>query len=428
MISFKLKIFYYLLKLKLEKFLGLKYNLIYKKIKIFFYLINLRKSEFYKSFNVFKHKFSDLPIMNKEIFMKNFDSINTAGISYNQANILAENAEKSRNFNAMIEDISVGLSTGTSGNRGIFLLNSFERAKWVAHILDRVIVNFNKKHKVAFFLRANNKLYESTNSNNLSFNFFDIYSDMNSHIFRLNSILPDILIGQPSILIMLSEKITNGELKIKPSKIISVAEVLEEKDKKLLQRIFNVSVSEVYQCSEGFLASTCEHGTLHFNEDFLIIEKKYLDSDKTKFIPIVTDLLRTTQPIVRYQMNDIITEKKSCKCNSKFLAIQSIDGRSDDLFSLKNSKSEPVVIFPDLIRRTIVLSDKQILDYAFVQTKKNIFELYILSELNNSYEKAKKSLLNLFQKYDVKDFKILKKEFQKNEIGLKKRRIRNEIK
>ena len=46
------------------------------------------------------------------------------------------------------------------------------------------------------------------------------------------------------------------------------------------RKIFCKKIHQVYQCNEGFLAHTCEKGNLHFNEDFLIIEKEYLDTEK----------------------------------------------------------------------------------------------------------------------------------------------------
>ena len=82
--------------------------------------------------------------------------------------------------------------------------------------------------------------------------------------------------------LLLEEKEIN-KLNISPKKIVSVAEVLTKEDKEYLQNVFNCKISEVYQCTEGFLANSCSEGYLHFNEDFLIIEKKYIDNKKTKF-------------------------------------------------------------------------------------------------------------------------------------------------
>ena len=345
---FKIKIIYFLLKIKTERLTGIYSSKWRKKMKTFFFLKHLKKSKYYESFSVYNSDFFKLPIMNKSLFMENFNIINSRGITYEEASEIAENAEISRDFSSTLRGLAVGLSTGTSGNRGIFLVSETERANWVAYMIDRVIGFSFRNLKIAFFLRANNKLYESVKSKRINFNFFDIYDNIDSHIERLNNLNPNILIAQPSVLMILAKKKQNGELRINPTKIISIAEVLTNEDKTYFEEIFKIKLSEVYQCTEGFLASSCSEGFLHFNEDFLIIEKKYIDKERTRFHPIITDLLRKSQPVVRYELNDIITEKINCKCGSKFLAIESIDGRSDDIIVLENSQNKKVSIFPDI--------------------------------------------------------------------------------
>ena len=423
---FKLKILYYLLKIKFEKLIGLTSNKFYLKRRKKRFLKNLKKSNFYNQFSLEFDDFSSLPIMNKSIFMKNFNGINTCGISYEVASDVANKAEESRDFSPMINNISVGLSTGTSGNRGMFLVNESERAYWVALMIDRVIGFSFKNTSIAFFLRANNKLYESTSSKKIDFNFFDIYLDFNTHIERLNNLQPNILIAQPSVLMLLSKKQETGSLQIKPNKIISVAEVLTPEDKTYFENVFKVRVDQVYQCTEGFLASTCSEGVLHFNEDFLIIEKKYIDNKKTKFHPIITDLLRKTQPIVRYELNDIVVEKSNCKCGSPFMAIESIEGRSDDIITFLDEQMKEVSIFPDVIRRTIVLSDDRISDYVFVQSSSNQINLYIGSDFEDSYSIAETALSKKLNEYHIQDFKINRIKNSPHKLGDKKRRVIND--
>jgi len=423
---FKLKISYYLFKTKLVKLTGLHTNKRYLKRRKKKFLKNLKKSNFYNSFSLDYHDFSSLPIMNKSSFMKNFNDINTCGISYEMASDIANKAEESRDFSPMINNISVGLSTGTSGNRGMFLVNESERANWVALMIDRVIGFSFKKTSIAFFLRANNKLYESTSSKKIDFNFFDIYLDFDSHINRLNDLQPNILIAQPSVLMLLAKKYENGSIHISPNKIISVAEVLTLEDKNYLETIFKVKLAQVYQCTEGFLATTCSEGALHFNEDFLIIEKKYIDNKKTKFHPIITDLLRKTQPIVRYELNDIIVEKSSCKCGSPFMAIESIEGRSDDIITFFDAHKKVVSIFPDVIRRTIVLSDDRISDYVFVQISNKQITLYIESDFSESYSIAVNALSQKLNEYQIQNFSIKQIKHSPHKLGDKKRRVIND--
>ncbi len=63
-------------------------------------------------------------------------------------------------------------------------------------------------------------------------------------------------------------------------------------------------------------------------------KKEYLDD--SRFYPIITDFKRTSQPIYRYRLNDILVEEKSpCPCGSVFTRIAKIEGRSDDIFYFK---------------------------------------------------------------------------------------------
>jgi len=425
---FKTKVLFFLIIIKIERFTGLIYSAWYKRLKISIYLKKIKRSPFYATYSLVQSKFKKIPIINKKIFMKNFNSINTCGISFEKAFNLAVESEKTRDFSPMIGEISVGLSTGTSGNRGLFLLSDTERARWVAYMIDRVIGLSAKKRKVAFFLRANNKLYESSNSKFLSFNFFDIYKKIIVHIPRLELLNPNILIAQPSILMILAKKKNQCELNISPEKIVSVAEVLTTDDKHFIETAFKIKLTEVYQCTEGFLASSCSHGYLHFNEDFLIIEKKYLNKEKTKFHPIITDLLRTAQPIIRYELNDIISEKKICKCGNKFLAIEKIEGRSDDIFQLKNDNLDLVNVFPDILRRTIVISSNDIEDYCLIQLDETKLGLFIKSDNKNSFLLAKSGLTKLLNSLSVSNFEIIKISRNKLKLGNKKKRIINEHK
>jgi len=134
----------------------------------------------------YKH-WSKFPLLNKQLFMEHFDQINSKGIFKEDAMNIALAAEKSRDFSPMIGDITVGLSSGTSGNRGIFLVNPKERAQWVAYVLRHVLGIQFKNRKVAFFLRANSNLYSSVQSKLLSFQFFDLKTPLADNLSALKS-------------------------------------------------------------------------------------------------------------------------------------------------------------------------------------------------------------------------------------------------
>lgn len=161
---------------------------------------------------------------------------------------------------------------------------------------------------------------------------------------------------------------------------------------------------------------------LHFHEDYLIIEKKYLDETKTRFHPIITDLKRYSQPIVRYELNDIIHELTDCPCGLKTTAIEKIEGRSDDVLHFENKNGMTTKIFPDFFRRAIILSDPSIIDYILVQRSENLLELYI-DGADERFENAQKELKSLLQFYLIQGVEINRINFRPLEKGNKLRRI-----
>lgn len=421
---FKLQIFIAVIRLKANKwwFKNSLDKLQEKRWKMLQH--KLLESPFYKENVLGKIPLEQYPLMNKTEFMSNFDGINTVGITSIDAMKVAEKAEHLRDFSPTVNGITIGLSSGTSGNRGIFMASQKDRANWVACILDRVIGFSLKKRHVAFFLRANSNLYSSITSKLLHFEFFDILGRIENYLEKLNVLQPTILVAQPSILLELASYVENGRLGISPSKVISVAEVLSPEDSKYLEGVFQQTIHQVYQCTEGMLATTCTYGHLHFNDDFLIIEKKYIDSEKKRFHPIITDLIRTTQPIIRYELNDIIHEKTDCLCGNSFTAIEKIEGRSDDVLVFKTDQNKEVKIYPDFIRREIILAHPSINDFTIVLKTDTRLELYI--KQSEYYSLAEKRLQTFLKSQSIHGI-IIQQVFSKNHTqGNKLRRVQNE--
>ena len=336
-----------------------------------------------------------LPIIDKAMMMEQFDLFNTVGIKKEEALNLAFSAEKTRDFSPKINNISIGLSSGTSGNRGLFLVSDKESEMWAGTVLAKLLPgSLLNTHRIAFFLRANNNLYSSTENGKITFHYFDLLDDFQSHKTRLQDIQPTIMIGPPSMLRKIAEWQAEHQLHISPTKIISVAEVLEDIDKKFIEAVFKQQLHQVYQCTEGFLATTCKHGTLHINEDLVAIQKEYLDRERGIFVPIITDFTRITQPIIRYRLNDLLIERKTpCPCGSQFLALERIDGRSDDLFyGERYGEKEKKVLFPDFIRRAVMLASEHILEYKVIQKELNLIEVKIKVEQKNHEQEVKERI------------------------------------
>lgn len=306
------------------------------------------------------------PVIDKQLMMANFDELNTVGIRKEVAFAVALRAEESRDFSPKLGKITVGLSSGTSGNRGLFIATDRERYQWAGAALAKVLPgSLLEPQRVAFFLRANSNLYTSVRSQRIQFAFFDLLDPLDHHAERLNQLQPTILVGPPSMLMQIAE----CRLQIAPRKIVAVAEVLDPLDEARMRGRFGQIIHQVYQATEGFLASTCRYGILHLHEELVTIQKEYLDENLRKFVPIITDFNRTSQPIIRYRLNDILTERATpCPCGAVTTALEQIEGRCDDLFYLRSMKGEQwVTIFPDFISRAVIASSPQIEEYRVRQ-------------------------------------------------------------
>ena len=91
-----------------------------------------KNSPFYRDYA--GKELAAFPEMNKKIMMEHFNELNTVGIDRESALALAIDSEKSRSFSETLNHITVGLSSGTSDTRGIFLVAEEEKNQWAGYI------------------------------------------------------------------------------------------------------------------------------------------------------------------------------------------------------------------------------------------------------------------------------------------------------
>lgn len=312
------------------------------------------------------------PCIDKAVWMTNFDTINTVGLCKEEALEFATAAETHRQFKATLKGVTVGLSSGTSGQRGLFLASPTERHRWAGEILAHVLPKgLLHPERIAFFLRADSTLYEQLAFGWIRFQFFDLLASVTQHLAELNRLKPTLLVGPPALLRLLAIAQRKGDLHIKPSRIFSVADVLDANEVKLLEATFQCPVGQVYQATEGFLGISCSQGYLHLNEHLVAIQQEVLDPNTGHFTPILTDFTRESQPLVRYRLTDVLLPlKMPCPCGSTHLALERIEGRCDELLwlpSIKNATLQP--IFPDFIVRWVLQACPNVETFCVQQTQ-----------------------------------------------------------
>ncbi len=345
----------------------------------------------------------ELPTVDKKVMMENFDFFNTRGIRRDEAMAFALQAEQSRDFAPSLNGLTVGLSSGTSGHRGLFVASPAEQAGWAGIILSRALHRLGR-YRVAFFLRSNSNLYEQTNGAMIQFRYFDLMMPPGEIVSALNTFHPHIIVGPPSLLGLLAEARASGLLRISPERLISVAEVLEPQDKEQLVSLFNAPVHQIYQCTEGLLAVSCVEGSLHIQEDLVAIQFEPLPDLQNlgdpvglhdRLAPIVTDLWRTTQPIIRYRLNDVLQlDPNPCRCGSGFRVIHAIEGRCDDVCYFEAEDGGTRQFFPDTIRRMILLASPHVEDYQAFQEHLGHLRVHLVASPGESFDQVAEAVRN----------------------------------
>ncbi len=349
-------------------------------------------SPFYKQYQ--GRPLAALPIMNKKLMMENFSELNTINAHRDDLLTFARNCQQQLNYNQNYNGITVGLSSGTSGNTGLFIATKQERSMWAGVMLSKALKDIMlHRHRVAFCFRNNSTLYQSLRSVLIDFTFINLSDNIETIAETLKKYQPTILVAPAQVLKLLSE--TLPKKAINPIRIFSVAEVLEPDIEKKLHRFFNQKIYQIYQCTEGFLGISSPHNPgITLNEEYIFIEKEWINEQH--FIPIITDFTRLSQPIVRYRLDDILVMDQTN--NNPFTRLKSIEGRCDDiLYLLQDQTNKPQAIFPDELRKLFMLIP-DIQDYTIEQ--ESFTQLIIaLDPLENTQQTQQTIIIELLQKF-----------------------------
>jgi putative adenylate-forming enzyme len=307
------------------------------------------------------------------MMMENLSDYNTLGCTKEELIGFCMEVEKSRDFSRRLRGLTVALSSGTSGNKGIEILTRAEENFLRALFLSRYPLPHGEKINLAVILRVSAPALALDKFGH-QLTYISQLSTLEHICDTLQRLQPNIVSAPPSMLQILAKEAQAGRLTIRPDSLISYAEILYPDVKAFVESAFHCNVNEIYKCTEGAIAISCRCGRLHLNEDVVMVQLYDREGNPTPpgqacHKMVVTDLFKKSQPIIRYELNDIIIlGKERCPCGSAFRVIEQIQGRSDDLFWGKRSDQDSwQFIFPDYICRAIISSSEDIEEYQAIQ-------------------------------------------------------------
>ena len=330
------------------------------------------------------HPLTDFPVMDKAALMGEFHRYNIAGIN-------AAAAWQAFDTTCRIGRYSIGASTGTSGNRGLYLVSDAERYLWLGTLLAKALPDLlARRYRVAVMLPRGSRLYDAANeSGRLALKFFDLTDGLDAQLGDVAAFRPNVLVAPPHALIALAR----ADLPLAPEKVFSGAEVLDPADRAEIEARFGVTIREIYMATEGLFGVACEHGTLHLCEDCVAFE---WESEGGLAKPVITDFTRRSQLMIRYRMNDLLRLSDApCPCGSPLQAVSEIAGRADDCFRLHRADGTPVTITPDILRNAVLGASRAVTDFRLVQTGPASIKLLLPPEQSGELSAASSAIERL---------------------------------
>jgi len=330
------------------------------------------------------------PVIDKEKLMGRFEA-------YNQPRITAATGWRAFDGSRMVGPYHVGASTGTSGNRGLYVISEKERFAWLGAILAKTLPDIWKpgapRERVAVILPLHTRLYDAANdTGRISLRFFNLQDGPEAWVDELLSFSPTTLIAPPKILAWLASRWTAPPIR----RAYAGAEVLDPTDRQVIESSFGISLGQIYMATEGLMGVSCAHGNLHLAEDIMHFELEPVGEDLVS--PIITDFSRRTQVMLRYRMNDLLRlSSMSCPCGNPCQVVSEIVGRADDCFRFQQH-GRSVMITPDVMRNAILDADRSIHDFRLTQESGSEVSLTLPLEVSQSgLEAAAADLARTFE-------------------------------
>ena len=299
----------------------------------------------------------DFPDLTKSTLMDRFDDIITVP-DVTKAGITAFLESSADPNDLMHGHYTVVHTSGTSGQPGYFVYSGNDWARGMAQALRVNPVRDRGRRRLAF-LGATAGHYTGVSFAATCRRWplrylydvaiFNINDPLGPVLEGLTAFKPTILMGYASALAILAERQEQGLLRIAPRYIQSSGEPVAAADRARVERAFGVPLFNVYSCTEHLIMgfSRPEFDGMYLFEDDLVFEPQ---GDKT----LVTNLFNRTLPLIRYEMNDVLTPQEDTVGTYPFLKVAEISGRNEEIPVFVNRHGVEDFISPAMIVEFLV--------------------------------------------------------------------------
>jgi phenylacetate-CoA ligase len=166
------------------------------------------------------------------------------------------------------------------------------------------------------------------------------------------------LFGHAHSLFVFARFLEQERIPMRPlAAIIATSMMLLEAERRVIERVFGVAVTNRYGCEEvGLIACECErHRGLHVNAEHVYVE--ILRRDGSAAAPgeegqiVVTDLVNRGMPLLRYAIEDMgVWAGRRCECGRALPLIERLVGRVADFLKRRDGS---LVAGVSLVEKTV---------------------------------------------------------------------------
>lgn len=309
-----------------------------------------------------------LPVTDKKTLTAHFDDwVTDREIKHSDVTAFVDDPDLiGRRF---LGKYSIATTSGTSGHRGLFVLD--DRYQNVAGALGLVSYSSLGAGPLAGMLARGFRvaLVGATGGHYVSFagytqatresawrrrilRVFSVHLPMPEMVARLNAYRPAAVIGYASVIRLLAAEQEAGRLRISPALVQPAGDTMTTADTDRIADAFRTTVRPIYSCTECiYLSNGCAHGWYHVNSDWAVLEP--VDAEFRPTPPgqvshtvLLTNLANRVQPFLRYNLGDaVVLRPDPCPCGNPLPAVR-VRGRAGDTLSFPTGRGEPVTVAP----------------------------------------------------------------------------------
>lgn len=302
-----------------------------------------------------------LPVTNKKDLMSHFNEwITDPEVTIEEVHSFVNNPALIGEY--FLDKYTVATTSGTTGERGVFLIDKRSMAVTGVLALRMLSTWLNFSDVLRIILSGRRLAMVNAMGGHFAsavaatrllkrgskwFQVFPVNTPLPEMVKKLNEFRPVLVASYASIARLLANQQEAGLLHINPVLVVLAAEGLPTPEYDRIARAFKARVRDSYAATEcPFISYRCQYGWLHLNTDWLLLEPvdrdyKPIPAGEQSYTVLLSNLANTIQPILRYDLGDSILQKiEPCECRNPFPAIQ-VQGRTADILTFPADNGGP---------------------------------------------------------------------------------------